>query len=110
MYTFKTDFLKKYLFEFVEFDCYEDVATITKLLFYSKRLLILDYIGYHYYRNYDSITLDNKVNKLYYFKLARNEILKFYDKKVGSESDLYQVIESYYNYHLNRKEKELAQL
>ena len=105
MYTFKTDFIKNHLEEFLEIKCYEDVATITKLLFYADKLLVLNYMGYYYYRNNSSITLNGKIEKLYWFKLAIEDILKFYKDKLGTKNELYKIIKSYYDYHLNRKKK-----
>ena len=107
MYAFKTDLWKKNINIFSTLPCYEDIANITKILFYAKKIVILDYVGYNYYRNKDSITFSNK-DKLFYFQEACDIIINFYSDKIGKDSELYEIIEKYYKYHLERKKVDLS--
>ena len=102
MYAFKTDLWKNNLNIFSTLSCYEDVCNITKILFYAKKIVILNYIGYNYYRNKDSVTQSNSDNFLK-FKACCDIIISFYSEKIGKDSKLYKAIEKYYNYHLERK-------
>lgn len=105
MYTFKTELWKKHLDIFSPLLCYEDICNITKILYYAEKIVVLDYVGYTYYRVKDGITFTNK-DKFMYFKEACSLIMDFYFEKLGESNELYKIIEKYYRYHLERKEKE----
>ncbi|MCI9281431.1 MAG: glycosyltransferase family 2 protein, partial [Bacilli bacterium] len=108
MYCFKSDFYEKIMKEiFYSLDCYEDVANIPKILFLAKKVVIIDYLGYNYYRNKNSITGGyNKKYKLLQFQKAYNSILKFFEDKLDEKDELYLMIKDYYDFHLKRKKEE----
>lgn len=105
MYAFKTDLWKENINIFSTLPCYEDVANIIKILFYAKRIVVLNYVGYNYYRNKNSITFSSK-DKFFHFKEACDIIMNFYSDKIGEDSELYRIVERCYKYHLERKKIE----
>lgn len=108
MYCFKREFLKTHLDCFVNYSYYEDVACITKLLYFANQISVINYDGYNYYRNPESKTNQNISEKYECFCQVVKDIKKFYRKYEGKNSLLYSVINRYYNYHLKRKKKELV--
>ena len=73
----------------------------------AKKVVIIDYLGYNYYRNKNSITGGyNKKYKLLQFQKAYNSILKFFEDKLDEKDELYLMIKDYYDFHLKRKKEE----
>jgi len=108
MYCFKSDTYGKVISNsFYSLDCYEDVANIPKIIYFSRKIVVIDYIGYNYYRNKNSITSNlSKTCKLLQFQKAINNLLDFFERQLGKENDLYLIIKDYYSFHLKRKKQE----
>ena len=107
MYCFKNKFIQKHLNCFNDYPYYEDICSITKLLYFADIVNILDFVGYNYYRHPDSQTNKNFFKKYQTFIEVVNDINDFFLAKEGNNSKLCQVINEYYKYHLKRKRKEL---
>lgn len=97
MYAIKKDVYTKTVKYFIDLKCYEDIANVPKLIYFSKKIVNIPYIGYNYYRDDNSITKkednDIKVNK---FKKACNDIIYFFKKQLTENDELYLQIKDYY--------------
>lgn len=110
MYCFKKDIYEKSMLyaSFYSLECYEDVANIPKIIYFSKKIVAMDYLGYNYYRTKISITNSySKKYKLLQFQKAHDNLLDFFQHQLGKDDELYLCIKNYYGFHLKRKTKEL---
>lgn len=110
MYCFKKDIYEVSMMysSFYSLECYEDVANIPKIIFFSKRIVAINYLGYNYYRTKSSITGSySKKYKLSQFQKAHDNLLDFFQYQLGKDDELYLIIKNYYEFHLKRKVKEL---
>lgn len=108
MYAIKKDLLTSTLPQFYKLSFYEDVCNIPKIIYKAKKVLILNFDGYNYYRNNESISKNiNSKEKLENFTLAHKNLISYFKKELGSDNDLFIQIKNYYDYHLKRKTKEL---
>ena len=108
MYCFKKEIMQKTRKYFYTLKCYEDVANIPKMIYFSNKVVSLSYIGYNYFRTKNSITnyMDKK-EKFLQFQKACDNLFSFFKNRLNEEDELYQKIEAYYSFHLTRKKKEL---
>ncbi len=109
MYCFKKELYEKSIKDwFCSLECYEDVANIPKIIYFSKKIVSIDYLGYNYHRNKGSITSRyTKEYKLSQFQTAYDNLLDFFQYQLGKDDKLYLSIKDYYTFHLKRKMKEL---
>lgn len=109
MYCFKKELYEKSMNDwFYSLECYEDVTNIPKIIYFSKKIVAINYLGYNYYRTKNSITSRySKEYKFSQFRKAYNNLLHFFKYQLGKDDKLYLIIKSYYTFHLKRKEKEL---
>lgn len=63
LYCTKKDIFDRCKFEFPDLKIYEDIASMPELIANSKSVAMLDYIGYNYIQNDNSITNRKKPNK-----------------------------------------------
>lgn len=107
MYAIRRDLFCK--MDFIVLNYYEDVCNIPILLYFAKSVLVLNYTGYYYYRNSNSLTMNpiNNKSKIKYFIKAHDSIIYFFEEQLGKNHPLYKKIKEYYDYHLKRKEREL---
>lgn len=107
MYAIKRNLFCK--INFIVLNYYEDVVNIPRLLYFARSVLVLNYTGYYYYRNDNSLTMNpnNKKSKLKCFIKAHDSIILFFKEQLGENHPLYKKIKEYYDYHLERKVKEL---
>lgn len=112
MYCFKKELYEKSLkYFFCSIDCYEDVANIPKIIYFSKKIVAINYLGYNYYRTKESITSNyNKEYKLSQFQKVYDNLLEFFEKQLGKDDKLYIKIKEYYTFHLKRKTKEIEKV
>ena len=108
MYAIKKELFKSILPKYKIIKFYEDVANVPKIIYKAKKVLCLDFDGYNYYRNENSLSQKtNNKTKLKNFKEAHKELITYFKKELGENNILYKQIKEYYDYHLERKTKEL---
>ena len=100
IYTYKKDYIKNFKFE--EGKYHEDLGLIPLMIYETKKISSIDYIGYNYDQtNINSITAKNSMEKEYKKAL---DVMYFFNKVKGIYADKY-LLSFYANAVINKYKK-----